>query len=410
MPLQTDRVQFAGTGGTQLAGRIDLPDGPPRAFALFAHCFSCSKDILAARQIAQTLTAHGFGVMRFDFTGLGGSGGDFGAAGFSANLADLAAAAEELARRYMPPALLIGHSLGGAAVLASADQISSVRAVVTIGAPAEVSHVLSHFGDAAEMARRQGTATVKLGTQSFTVSRDFVEDFKGHDVLARVARMHRPLLILHAPLDQTVGIDNAGAIFTAARHPKSFVSLDNADHLLTRKEDAAYAAEVIAAWADRYLPAPPPAQATAPAHTMASPAPHGAVVVTETGVSTYQNIIEMGAHRMLADEPKHVGGQDTGPSPFDLLSAALGACTSMTLRMYAARKDLPLERIRTEVHHRKADPVEPGGPTDLFDRRVRLDGPLTPEQRTRLLEIAGKCPVHRTLEAGARITVVEDKE
>jgi len=400
------RATFQGSGGGELAARLDLPTGPVRAFALFAHCFTCTKDILAAKRIAGTLADAGVGVLRFDFTGLGSSEGEFANTNFSSNVEDLARAAGFLRENYQAPAILIGHSLGGAAVLAAADDIPEAKAVVTIGAPADVAHVLHQFGSSLEEIRNKGEAEVQLAGRPFTLRKSFVDDAEEQRLHQRIGRLGKALLVMHAPRDATVGIDNATKIFVAARHPKSFVSLDDADHLLSDPEQAAYAAQVIAAWAGKYVPAAP-----------AEAESHGAVLVRETGQGKFQNLIVAGRHRLMADEPTSVGGSDTGPSPYDFLSMALGACTAMTLRLYAAHKKLTLGRISVSVDHGKvpADHCEDCGEVgegrtgkiDRFVRTISIEGEIDEALRDKLVEIAGKCPVHRTLEhASAVVTKV----
>ena len=404
------RATFTGSSGEELAARLDLPAGPPRAYALFAHCFTCTKDVLAARRIAAGLAAAGIAVMRFDFTGLGGSEGDFANTNFSSNIEDLVRAADHLRSAYKAPAILIGHSLGGAAVLAAAHRIPEAKAVVTIGAPADVAHVLHQLGGSLEEIRTKGVAEVRLAGRPFTVRREFVEDAEGHSLDGYVRGLGRALLVMHAPLDQTVGVESAAHIFAAARHPKSFVSLDDADHLLSNPDHASYAASVIAAWSAKFLP-PTVADSMLTDH----------VLVSETGQGRYQNSVVSGRHRLLADEPVSVGGLDSGPGPYDFLSIALGACTSMTLRIYAEHKKLDLGRISVEVRHGKVaaehctdcGEVAEGrqGKIDRFERIVRIDGPVDPALRDKIVEIAGKCPVHRTLEhASAVVTRFEDGE
>lgn len=399
--MREEEIRFRGDLG-ELAGRVRRPAGPARGWALFAHCFTCGKDGLAARRIAAGLAAAGVGVLRFDFTGLGSSAGEFANSTFSSNVADLVSAADYLRRTYTAPALLIGHSLGGAAVLAAAADIPEARAVVTIGAPADVGHVLHLLGSSLEQIRADGEAEVTLAGRPFRIRRSFVEDAEGQRLEAHVRSLGRALLVMHAPRDDTVGIDNASRIFLAARHPKSFVSLDEADHLLTDKAAAAYAAEVIVAWASRYLPAP-----------TSEPAGHEHVLVRETGNGKFQTTVVSGRHRLLADEPAAVGGDDTGPNPYDFLSIALGACTAMTLRVYAEHKKLDLGRVAVEVRHGKvaaehcADCGHAAdgrtGKVDRFERVIAVEGGADETLAAKLAEIAGKCPVHRTLEASSAV-------
>ncbi|MEM9989638.1 MAG: alpha/beta fold hydrolase, partial [Pseudomonadota bacterium] len=316
------RLDFPGPSGATLSARLDMPMELPKAYALFAHCFTCSKDILAARAIAKALTEAGLAVLRFDFTGLGNSGGDFASTNFSMNLGDLKAAADYLREHYEAPSLLVGHSLGGAAVIAVAQDLPEVKAVATIAAPSDVTHVSAQFGDKLDEIREQGEAEVSLGNRPFRIQKQFLDDMGKHDVTTAAATLKRALLILHSPTDNTVGISNATDIFVAAKHPKSFASLDNADHLLSRAKDATYAANVIAAWAGRYLNIE---------RDPSGPADHEdpEVIVKETGQGTFQNLIRTGPHHFLADEPTDVGGLGSGPSPYDLLCAALGTCTTM---------------------------------------------------------------------------------
>ncbi len=402
------RLTFPGAHGAELAARLDLPAGQVLAYALFAHCFTCTKDVVAARKIAEALTARGIAVMRFDFTGLGGSGGDFASTNFTSNLEDLRRAADYLRQNYEAPKLLIGHSLGGAAVLAVAVDIPEAKAVATIAAPADARHVTHNFADVLDEIRQAGEASVSLGGRPFTIRQQLIDDLDAQDVRTRVGNLRKALLVMHAPLDETVGIDNATAIFVAARHPKSFVSLDTADHLLRKPEDATYAAQVIAAWAMRYIGLEPPVEAVE----------SGGVMVAETGQGRYQAMVKAGPHRLLADEPTDVGGLGSGPSPYEYLSAALGACTVMTLRMYAERKGIALDRASVRVLHNKVHAADceacteeartRGGKIDLFERFLTLEGELDAEARARLVEIAGKCPVHRTLEAGAAVVTREE--
>jgi putative redox protein len=389
--MHTDRFEFIGAQGQRLEGRLDLPEKPAQAYALFAHCFTCTKDSIAAVRIARTLAAQGFGVLRFDFTGLGQSGGDFADSTFSGSVQDLLAAARAMQAAGHVPRLLIGHSLGGAAVLAAAADLPDVQAVATIAAPFDVQHVTRLFGDGLQQLVDDGEADVKLGGRPFRMRRAFLDDLKAHDQKQRIARLRRALLVLHAPQDDTVSIDNATSIFQAAHHPKSYVSLDDADHLLTRPADAAYAADVIAAWAGRYL---------GPLAPLRAAADRGQVVVETTGTGDFQVEVLAGGAHFIADEPVEVGGLGSGPTPYDLLSAGLGACTAMTMRLYAQRKGWPLNGVRVCVGHSRDAGASP---PDVFVRDLVIDGDLTAEQHARLVEIAGRCPVHRTLEQGARV-------
>jgi uncharacterized OsmC-like protein/alpha/beta superfamily hydrolase len=407
MPSQ--RIEFPGSQGAQLAALLDTPiDFPghaPRAWAVFAHCFTCSKDSKAAAYIARALAEAGYGVLRFDFTGLGGSGGDFANTHFSSNVDDLVAAADWLRAQFGAPALLLGHSLGGAAVLAAAHRVPDCVAVATLGAPFEPSHVTKQFGDGLKVIEADGQATVQLAGRPFTIKREFLDDLAGHAQAERIHSLRGALLVLHAPQDNTVGVDNARRIFETALHPKSFVSLDGADHLLNNAADARFAAGVIAAWAARYLPA----QVVAPAASSDGAVHDGTVLVAERGTGAYTVAITAGPHTWLGDEPASVGGDDLGPAPYDMLTAALGACTAMTLRMYAQQKKWPLDRVSVALKHAKIYATDCAtcetktGKIDRIERLVTIEGDLSAEQRQRLLEIADKCPVHRTLHSEVNV-------
>lgn len=404
MPPKSEKITFTGSLGDDLAARLDLPAGRPRAFALFAHCFTCSKDLFAAARIAGELAQHGFAVLRFDFTGLGASGGDFANTNFSSNVGDLLSAAAYLKDNHDAPQLLIGHSLGGAAVLAAAGELPEVRAVATIGAPADAAHVIHNFGAKAEEIESRGVAEVQLAGRNFTIKKQFVDDLRQQSVVERVRAIKKALLIFHGPRDQIVGIDNAAMIFQVARHPKSFISLDDADHLLSRREDAVYVASSLAAWAERYI------DGEEKSFVLPLPGPKGAVSIAETGAGKFQQEVVSGHHRLFADEPADVGGLDSGPSPYDFLNAALGACTSMTLRLYADHKGLPLESVKVYVSHDKIhaeDCVDCAegrtGRVDVFEREIEIEGPLDAAARARLIEIADKCPVHKSLETRSKI-------
>jgi putative redox protein len=389
--VPNERFQFPGAEGQQLAAALELPEGQPVAFALFAHCFTCGKDVLAAKRIAVALAARGIAVLRFDFTGLGSSEGDFSNSTFSSNVADLVRAADHLRETRKAPAILIGHSLGGAAVLAAAAQIPEAKAVVTIAAPSDPAHVTHLLGDRIDDIRKHGEVEVSLAGRPFRIKREFLDDIAEHNLMDHIARLHKALLILHSPTDDTVGIDNATRIFVAAKHPKSFVSLAGADHLLSDRRDGMYAADVIAAWAERYLDPAAPKAVADPGEQPRN------VVVRETRTSKFQQTVSIGPHRLLADEPIAAGGEDSGPGPYDFVLAGLGACTSMTMRMYADRKSLPLERVTVTLTHSKihaedcAECETKAGMLDQIERTIAMEGALDAEQRGKLMEIADKC-------------------
>ena len=405
--MPAEKFDFRSSQGHTLAALLDRPARPARAVALFAHCFTCGKDNKAARRIAEGLKLHGIAVLRFDFTGLGASEGEFANTTFSSNVDDLVAAADHLRQTLAAPAVLIGHSLGGAAVLAAAHRIAEARAVVTINAPCDPAHVAGLLGERVADIHAHGEVEVTLAGRSFRIRRALLDDIAEQHLSARIAALSKALLIFHAPGDDTVGIDNASHIFTTARHPKSFISLAGADHLVSRPSDAAYVASVIAAWAERYLDM----AADAPATDDTEP---GTVLVRETRRGQFQQEIITGRHRLMADEPVQVGGMDSGPGPYDLLLAALGACTAMTLRLYAERKQLPLRRTQVRLRHDKihaadcADCETKEGMVDRIERAITLEGDLDAGQRARLMEIADKCPVHRTLESEIDIRTVEE--
>jgi uncharacterized OsmC-like protein/pimeloyl-ACP methyl ester carboxylesterase len=377
---------FANTSGRELSGVLERGDGPARAWAVFAHCFTCDKTSLAATRLSRALADLGVGVLRFDFTGLGESEGEFGK-GLSGDIQDVVCAARAMTDQGMTPQLLVGHSFGGAAVLAAAGELDMIKAVAVIGAPFDAEHVLTHVDPALIDAAAGQCVPVEIGGRAFELGADFVRDIRGQNQKARIENLGRALLVLHSPVDEIVSIDNASGIFLAARHPKSFVSLDHANHLLTDKVDSDYAASVVAAWASRYLDlAAEPVEA-----------PVQGVRVEETGAGKFQVRVVTPSTTFLADEPVSVGGLDSGPTPYDLLSAGLGACTAMTCRLYAERKKWPLERVVVEVGHTARTASEP----DRFVRKIAFQGELDEAQHVRLLEIADRCPVHRTLTESA---------
>ncbi|MGD9387610.1 MAG: bifunctional alpha/beta hydrolase/OsmC family protein [Gammaproteobacteria bacterium] len=392
-----DKLRFENRHGIELTGTLELPPGGDwRATVVFAHCFTCSRNIRAARDVTRALARAGFVVLRFDFTGLGESEGDFADTSFSSNLDDLEDAARWLGKHYAPPQLLVGHSLGGTAVLAAAERLDSVRAVATLGAPATPEHVLRQFGPGLERIEEAGSAEVELAGRSFRVRRDFIEDARRHPLEQRVAGLRRALLVLHSPVDTVVSVDEAQKIFVAAKHPKSFVSLDDADHLLSRAEDSAYAGNVIATWATRFL-------------ELAQPEPAAGARVSGLTAEGFLCSVQAGRHALVADEPGDKGGSEEGPDPYQFLAAALGSCTAMTLNMYARHKKLPVTRVSCEVSHRRvhaedcADCESTDGHIHELSRVIGIEGELEPKQRERMLQIADRCPVHRTLEGEIKI-------
>ena len=402
MTIESKRVDFKNHKGEELAARLDRPKGPIVAYALFAHCFTCSKDVFAASRIAKGLAADGIATLRFDFTGLGHSEGDFANETFSSNVDDLVGAADHLRTVFAAPMLLVGHSLGGAAILAAAGRVPEVKAVAAIGAPGDPSHVAHLFENHIDEITAEGEATVNLMGRPFTVRKSFLDDIVEQKQMERIASLKKALLVMHSPIDTIVGIENAASIFQAAKHPKSFMSLDNADHLLSRREDAAYAADVLAAWAGRWVGRK---REERPSGTVRE----GTVVVTESPGFTFRQVIAAGPHSLIADEPKSVGGADSGPTPYDFLLAGLGACTSMTIRMYAEHKGIPLENVKIELQHDKVHAADcescetSSSRIDRITRKIDLTGNMAPEQQKRILEIADKCPVHRTLHSEIRI-------
>lgn len=383
---------FANAAGRTLTGVLETGPGPVKAWAVFAHCFTCDKTSLAAVRVSRALAAHGIGVLRFDFTGLGESEGAFGQ-GLSRDVKDVVCAVRAMEAAGRTPGLLIGHSFGGAAALAAAGALESVAAVAVIGTPLDAEHVLTHVGETLEGVAPGRRVPVSIAGRDFELGADFVEDIRSHNQQGRIANLKRALLVLHSPVDDVVSIDNAGGIFEAARHPKSFVSLGDADHLLTRQADADYVAAVIAAWAERYV-------GEADAGRSEPSPPLQGLRVEETGAGKFQVRITTASGSFLADEPASVGGLGSGPTPYDLLGAGLGACTAMTCRLYADRKGWPLDRVVVEVGHVAKAPSTP----DHFERKIGFVGELDDGQQARLLEIADRCPVHRTLTESATIS------
>ncbi|MEQ8702425.1 MAG: bifunctional alpha/beta hydrolase/OsmC family protein [Phaeodactylibacter sp.] len=393
-------LSFKNTNGELLSAKLELPAHQhPHTYALFAHCFTCSKQWTAVRNIARALTLEGVGVLSFDFTGLGESEGDFSDTNFSSNIEDLVQAAEYLKDHYEAPALLVGHSLGGAAVLRAAHEIPSVKAVATIGAPFSPHHVQHLFGNQTEAIEAHGLAEVKIADRPFTVKKQFLEDIRTQNLEPYIKDLNKAMLVLHAPQDRTVEIENAKKIYQAAMHPKSYISLDGADHLLTRKADSRYAGNIIASWAERYLDF----------EQRRALRSDKDVAVRLGRADHFTTEITVRKHGLTADEPPEVGGNDFGPSPYELVTAGLGACTAMTLRMYANRKKWPLEEVLVHLAHSKThaedcqNPDSSSSKLDHFELTLELNGDLSEEQRAKLLEIAEKCPVHRTMHAPVKI-------
>ena len=402
--MSTKTVEFAGSAGNRLSARLELPPGgAPEGVALFAHCFTCSKQLRAVVTISRALARSGLAVLRFDFTGLGESEGDFGETGFSSNVEDLVAACRFLTETLAPPSVLVGHSLGGAAVLHAAARLPEVQAVATIGAPADPSHVLHLIEGDRDQIRQEGSAEVTIAGRSFRIGRQFLDDLEEASMRSVVSGLDKALLFFHSPVDQVVGVENAAKLYGTARHPKSFISLDTADHLLTDDRDATYVAQVLGAWVGRYLP------------PVAEEEDRGPGVQATLGAQGYSTDLRARTHGWIADEPVGAGGDDLGPSPYEHLLAALGSCTAMTLRMYADRKGWPLEAVEVDLRHSRrhtrdmADCDDCDRRADVIDRTLKLKGDLDSDQQARLMEIADRCPVHRTLDAGVSIRTTQSE-
>ena len=398
--MQSKKIQFTNQAGETLSARLDLPvNQHPHTYVLFAHCFTCNKNLTAVRNISRALTIEGFAVFRFDFTGLGESEGEFADTNFSSNVQDLIEAAEMLAQKYKAPAILVGHSLGGTAVIKAAAALDFVKAVATIGSPFSPTHVSHLFAKNIETIEEEGLAEVNIGGRPFTVKKQFLEDIKEKSLANTLRNLRKPILIMHSPQDRTVEVENAAKIYDAAFHPKSFVTLDGADHLLTNKADSLYAGDMIASWSKRYIDLPAKEKLKVEKD-----------VAVRLGNEGYTTDIMVGKHGLTADEPVEVGGNEFGPTPYDLVSAGLGACTAMTLQMYARRKGWDLQEVDVQLSHSK-DYVEDQShleasksKIDHFERTIRMEGDLDDDQKTRLLEIADRCPVHRTLHSNIRVS------
>ncbi len=390
--MRTKKVEFVNSNGYKLSARLELPvDQHPHNFVLFAHVFTGNKNLTAVRYISRGLNMNGFGVLRFDFTGLGDSEGDFADTTFTSNVDDLLAAAKFLEDNYKAPTVMVGHSLGGAAAIFAANQLESIKAVATIGTPSEPEHVSHLLRDNIEDIEANGVAKVCIGGNEFTIKKEFLDDLRSKNMFSVLRHLRKALLVLHSPQDMVVEIDNAARIYHAAHHPKSYVTLDGADHMLSNKKDARYAGDLIGSWATRYVEVPEEEQLRTD---------HQVVVRLDDGFTTE---IRAGQHDLIADEPESVGGDNLGPSPYELLSASLGACTAMTIQMYARRKKWDVQEVEVHLSHNKtymddcAECDKPTSKIDHFTRTIRLEGDLTDEQKERILVIANKCPVHRTL-------------
>lgn len=397
--MNNNKISFKNSEGLELSGYLELPlNKQPHSFVLFAHCFTCNKNYFAVKNISRALSKKGYGVLRFDFAGLGESDGEFSDTTFSGNVQDLLAAAKYLEEEYTAPTLLIGHSLGGAAVIFAAAQLPEVKAVVTIGAPSSPVHVKHLLKSNLEEIQEKGVAEVNLGGRNFTIKKDFLEDINTHDLSEFARGLNKAFLFMHSPQDKIVEVSNAEDLYRSVRHPKSFVSLDGADHLLTNKEDSIYAGNLIASWASRYLKIPEDEELFTKYEVLAN-----------LGKEGFTTQMRAGRHYFIADEPESFGGEDLGPSPYDYLSAGLAACTSMTIQMYARRKKWPLENVETHVNHHKthAEDCEncesSSAKIDHFERVIVFKGNLDEKQQQKLLSIADKCPVHKSLTAKAHI-------
>lgn len=402
--MKTEKLNFKNDKGQLLSAQLELPvDKLPKAYALFAHCFTCSKNLNAITNISRSLTSKGIAVLRFDFTGLGQSHGDFSETNFSSNVNDLIIAANFLKENYASPKILIGHSLGGAAILMAASKLHHLEALVTVGAPADTPHLKKLFANSLEEIQSSGQAKVTLGGRPFIIKKQFIDDLDSNDLSQVINQLKKPLLVLHSPQDDIVDISNAEKIYTAARHPKSFISLDGADHLLTKQADSLYVGDVIASWATRYVALGEDIKLETHMQAVARSE-------KEKGLLTE---IKASGHYLIADEPEEVGGTNLGGSPYDLLVSALGACTAMTIRMYANHKNIALDEVKVNLsmgrkYAEDADkPDTPSKRIEFIDREIQLSGDLTSEQRERIIEIADRCPVHKTLTQGLIVNTKE---
>lgn len=388
MAYTSKKFDFENAQGEKLSGRLELPS-KPIAFAIFAHCFTCSKNILAATRISKTLGEMGIAVLRFDFTGLGNSEGDFSNTNFSSNVGDLKSAYEALEKEFEAPKLLIGHSLGGAAVLKIAPSLEKLKAVVTIGAPSDTTHVAHLFDQAGDEIEKEGKAKVNLAGREFTIKKQFIDDINEQDILKELSKARKSFLIMHSPLDETVSIDHAGKIYNSLKHPKSYVSLDKADHLVTNHEDARYIANMIRTWVSRYIEAPDEVRPQVKEH----------IHTQNRAGHQYTTDIYSPQHHLVADEPRNLKGDDLGMGPYELLLSALGACTTMTIKMYCSRKNIEINKVTVDLSHEKEEETF----KDIINKKISIEGDFTAEQKQRIFEIAEKCPVNKTLQSQVEI-------
>ncbi len=398
--MRRQKVTFRNKNNQELTGRLEFPvDQQPHNYVVFAHCFTCSKNLSAVKNISEALTNKGFGVLRFDFTGLGESEGDFEDTNFSGNVEDLIAASTYLENHYMAPSLLVGHSLGGAAVIIAASKLPSVIAVATISAPSNPKHVSHLLKEHVDEIKSTGSATVDLGGRPFTIKKQFLDDLESNSLSTIIKDLRKAILIFHSPQDETVNIKNAEELYKAAHHPKSFVTLDGADHLLSNSNDSKYVGNVIAEWASRYL---------IKTSEIALKTSHQ-VVASLANDADFTTEMKVGNHYMRADEPKEYGGQDFGPSPYEFVSAGLSACTAMTIQMYAKRKGWDVKNVEVHTSYGKnhaqdcMDCEMESAKIDTFERGIRLEGELDEDQLKRILNIANKCPVHKTLHSETQV-------
>ncbi|MBO3115669.1 alpha/beta fold hydrolase [Winogradskyella sp. DF17] len=394
--MNSTKLKIENRKGITLNAHLELPaNQKPNYYAIFAHCFTCSSSLNAVRHVSRALTQDGFAVVRFDFTGLGRSEGDFADSHFSANVEDVIDVHQFMTDNYKAPSLLVGHSLGGAAVLVAGSKLAAVKAIATVGAPATIGHVKHLFSHAIEDVKEKGKVKINIGGRPFEIDENFVSEFDKTDLQTIVKNLRKPLLIMHSPFDKIVGIENAQDLYLNAHHPKSFVTLDAADHLLTRETDSQYVGEVIGTWAKRYFPKTE--------NTMLSTEGEQLVAHLNIVEDNFTTFIQTKNHTFTADEPEEIGGNDFGPSPYEYLNAALAACTVMTLKLYAERKQWDLNEVFIYISHSRKHSddlraeVEKPKYLDHISKKLKFVGNLDDSQKERLKEIASRCPVHKTI-------------